>query len=250
MRKKQFSVVIINKPYICKRDGRRRCRVEYTIGTKVYQRGVAYARFLLEHHLGRKLKSSEEVDHKDENPLNDDLSNLQVLTQRQNTAKSHKLKPRSVKQGAGRLTDATVRKLRKLKTLDIQIEAKRYRVSGRTITDAVKGNIFKHLPGAHERWKKPLGLIPHAAVIRLRQLTRPNLDAFCEKYNVKMACVLNAIKGVTFKDLPYANPTFRRKRKLPKTITNLRSLTTAQVKQIRRIKNIDFKQVAQKYFFS
>jgi hypothetical protein len=247
MGRETFSIRLISKPYVCRRDGRRRCLVEYTVGNKAYQRGVAYARFLMEQKLGRKLKRSEEVDHKDENPLNDKLSNLQVLTQAQNTSKSHRLKPRSVKKGAGRLTDVDVVRLRKLKDLDVHLEAKRYRVSGRALTDALKGHTFKHLSGVNDRWKKSRGLIPPDAVIRLRRTTRPNLDIFCKKYGVKMACVLNAMKGITFKELPYARPNFRRKRKRPSLVTNLRSLTSLQVKRLRSTRDLDFNAAAKKY---
>ena len=37
-------------------------------------------RWVMEQHLGRKLESWEQVHHIDNNPLNNDLSNLQILT--------------------------------------------------------------------------------------------------------------------------------------------------------------------------
>lgn len=48
----------------------------------VYNKGsvVPRARFLLEEHLGRKLKRTEIVHHKDDNPLNDCIDNLEILT--------------------------------------------------------------------------------------------------------------------------------------------------------------------------
>lgn len=49
---------------------------------------MLYSRFLMQEYLQRELSSDECVDHKDENPLNDTLDNLQVLTRGQNTTKS------------------------------------------------------------------------------------------------------------------------------------------------------------------
>lgn len=49
-------------------------------------------RWLMEQALGRKLRPDEHVHHKDGNPLNNDLSNLQVLPYREHM-QLHKLKP-------------------------------------------------------------------------------------------------------------------------------------------------------------
>ncbi len=40
---------------------------------------LAYAKFLIQEHIGRVLNVDEEVDHKDEDKTNDSLDNLQVL---------------------------------------------------------------------------------------------------------------------------------------------------------------------------
>lgn len=48
----------------------------------------SYARWLMEQHLGRELTSDETVDHIDEDKLNDDISNLQVLSLADNIHKS------------------------------------------------------------------------------------------------------------------------------------------------------------------
>lgn len=48
------------------------------------------ARYLMQEHLNRILESSEHVDHKDENKLNDNLENLQILTETENTVKRNK----------------------------------------------------------------------------------------------------------------------------------------------------------------
>jgi len=43
-------------------------------------RQVAVHRLIVEQHLGRPLTSNEVVHHRDHNPLNNDLSNLKVMT--------------------------------------------------------------------------------------------------------------------------------------------------------------------------
>lgn len=43
-------------------------------------RTLSYPKYLMELHLGRYLSEDETVDHIDRNPLNNDLSNLQVLS--------------------------------------------------------------------------------------------------------------------------------------------------------------------------
>lgn len=50
---------------------------------------LTLARFRMQEYLGRVLESWEEVDHIDENPLNDELTNLQILTKAENLSKSH-----------------------------------------------------------------------------------------------------------------------------------------------------------------
>lgn len=49
---------------------------------------VSYPKYLMEQHLGRKLNDDETVDHIDNDPLNNNLSNLQVLSRRDNALKS------------------------------------------------------------------------------------------------------------------------------------------------------------------
>ena len=48
---------------------------------------ISYARYLMCVHLGRLLTDDEEVDHKDNNKLNDDINNLQVLSSIDNKQK-------------------------------------------------------------------------------------------------------------------------------------------------------------------
>jgi hypothetical protein len=51
---------------------------------------TSYARFLMSIHLGRTLEKYEHVDHIDGNRMNDQISNYQILTRRQNNQKSSK----------------------------------------------------------------------------------------------------------------------------------------------------------------
>lgn len=57
--------------YKCK-DGRERVYIKET------QKVMSYPKYLMEQELGRQLLPNEEVHHKDENPLNNDIGNLQV----------------------------------------------------------------------------------------------------------------------------------------------------------------------------
>lgn len=57
--------------YNCK-DGRTR------VYLKNEKRVISYPRYLMEKKLGRKLYDEEQVHHKDGNPLNNDLSNLEI----------------------------------------------------------------------------------------------------------------------------------------------------------------------------
>lgn len=57
--------------YTCK-DGRMRVYVRET------KKVMSYPKYLMEKALGRALEINEEVHHKDENPLNNNLSNLEI----------------------------------------------------------------------------------------------------------------------------------------------------------------------------
>jgi HNH endonuclease len=63
-------------------------KICYRQGAKPYRRPTVYvggkqllvSRVVMQVHLGRKLLSTELVHHKDENPFNNDVSNLQVVS--------------------------------------------------------------------------------------------------------------------------------------------------------------------------
>lgn len=57
--------------YECK-DGRVRVYIKYT------QQVISYPRYLMEKKLGRQLYENEQVHHKDENPMNNNIENLEI----------------------------------------------------------------------------------------------------------------------------------------------------------------------------
>jgi len=51
----------------------------------------SWARYAMEVHLGRFLSKKEQVDHIDEDKTNDDITNLQILTRKENNLKHVRL---------------------------------------------------------------------------------------------------------------------------------------------------------------
>ena len=79
-------------PYT-RKDGRQHV-ILYEYGK--IQKTVSYGKYLLEQHLGRKLLPDETCDHIDGDFTNNDLSNLQVLTRRENILKYFKEHPAEI----------------------------------------------------------------------------------------------------------------------------------------------------------
>jgi hypothetical protein len=74
-------------PYTHKGTGRKIVVVYDDSGKR---KSMSYARFLLQESLGRELTGDETADHIDEDPTNDDLDNLQVLTPTENIEKARR----------------------------------------------------------------------------------------------------------------------------------------------------------------
>ncbi len=80
----------IKKIYKCETDGRWRA---YCVDENGKPHIVSYPRILMEEKLGRPLEPYEDVHHKDENPSNNDISNLEIRIhgehQREHSIKYH-----------------------------------------------------------------------------------------------------------------------------------------------------------------
>lgn len=63
-------------------------RVVLLVAKNGEKTSTSYARYLMSVKLGRMLGSLEHVDHIDGNPMNDDVSNLQILSPSENNIKS------------------------------------------------------------------------------------------------------------------------------------------------------------------
>lgn len=99
-------------PYLDSTKTRRIVILMYPDGTR---KTTANARYLLEKHLGRALGPHEEADHIDENPLNDALENLQVLSIPSHQKKSAQARP--VKTWTGKCPECGVEFSKALKVV-------------------------------------------------------------------------------------------------------------------------------------
>jgi hypothetical protein len=76
---------IVEKPYLCSKEKRWYIHIKLENGRLC----LTLARFLYQEYIGRILSSKEEVDHIDENKLNDSIENLQILSEAENIRKSN-----------------------------------------------------------------------------------------------------------------------------------------------------------------
>lgn len=75
-----YNNVIKSSIYTLNKDGRLRIRLKFSDNT---QKIISYTKYLMECYLGRYLIDDETVDHIDQNPQNNDISNLRVLSRRE-----------------------------------------------------------------------------------------------------------------------------------------------------------------------
>ena len=70
-----------------RKNGRKFVILLFKDGTRTTRQ---YARYLMEQELGRELTSDEEVDHRDRNHTNDEISNLRVISKEQHKDEDQK----------------------------------------------------------------------------------------------------------------------------------------------------------------
>lgn len=78
-----FEGYVVYGPYLHKGMNRRMINLV----SKVDRTTISYAKYLMSMKLGRWLSAEEEVDHIDDDTLNDSIDNLQILTRDENVAK-------------------------------------------------------------------------------------------------------------------------------------------------------------------
>lgn len=78
------QIKYVNGPYV-NTHGRRNIHIVYTDGSSKH---MSHARFVVEQAIGRELSGQETVDHMDEDPLNDAVSNLAIVTREDNAKAS------------------------------------------------------------------------------------------------------------------------------------------------------------------
>ena len=76
--------------YITTSGDNRKKAFLYALDRKELKYSMSYARYLMCIHLGRILEEFEHVDHINNDPLDDRIENLQILSQKENTQKFNK----------------------------------------------------------------------------------------------------------------------------------------------------------------
>jgi len=113
---------------------------------------MSYSRWLMTQHLGRALGGGEHVDHENEDPQDDRIENLQLLSPGENAAKSNRSRPSPLKGVEKGWSHGTVYGWMKKKCscgecsaakrrwLDARNEARRGGGEGRSYQKAVHGS--------------------------------------------------------------------------------------------------------------
>lgn len=157
-----------------RKDGRKHVILyRQTRDGRQIRKTISYPKLLIECRIGRKLKSHETADHKDEDFTNNRWKNLQILSRSKNASKSHalgdantdawvrysrskrgrrksRLANRGEKNPNSHFSDKDVKRLRKRyaegKTTMKKI-ARRYSVSLRSVNSMLKGKTYSHVGG-------------------------------------------------------------------------------------------------------
>ena len=79
-----YSMYKVYGPYIDRGQG----RVIVTLVATNHRTSTSYARYLMANEVGRLLHDDEQVDHIDNDPMNNDLTNLRILTPSENSRRS------------------------------------------------------------------------------------------------------------------------------------------------------------------
>lgn len=139
-------------PYPRKSDG----RMQLVLSKGKLKITKLYAKFLMEAFLGRILSKEETIDHINENPLDDRIENLQILTRSENARKSSKgairlrgykqkedHKQKGTRNGQSKFDRSTILEMRNLLDsgeVSVQCLMEKYQVSRKTI-DNIKNRI-------------------------------------------------------------------------------------------------------------
>jgi transcriptional antiterminator len=142
-------------PYPRKSDG----RMQLVLSKGKLKITKLYAKFLMEVSLERILSKEETIDHINENPLDDTIENLQILTRQENSRKSsignkHSLgykqteeqKRSGVKNGQAKFSNEDVVFIRNAlqnKLISIKELMEKYKVSRKTIYNISRNLTYK-----------------------------------------------------------------------------------------------------------